>query len=113
MPLDLFKWNMNRFQQRWIWIQARGAAAPKVWPDGKPDANEDAAAHGAGVGFDEDADDSDNLTGKITFARGDVESGMAQSAVIVEKTYTTQGIHTKHILKHNLSLFNRIQCLAA
>jgi CO/xanthine dehydrogenase Mo-binding subunit len=76
--------------------------APLVWPDGLPGESEEAGAHGAEVGSeDQDSDDRrTNFAGSTTFTQGNVEQGFAAADVVVERTFTTPQVHQSYLEPH-------------
>ena len=76
--------------------------APLVWPDGVPSGSEEAAAHGADVGADGEEEDTTptNVSGERSFTRGDTAAGFADADVIVERTFTTPGLHQSYLEPH-------------
>ncbi len=71
-----------------------------VWPDGVPKAGESLASlHGAEAGGASSVTAS-NVDERRVFARGDVGAGFAESAVIIEKTYTNAWVHQGYLEPH-------------
>ena len=79
--------------------QALAEGAPLVWPQGVPSGSEEAAAHGADVGEDEEeeAQPPSNVSSERDFDYGDIEAGLAEADVIVEYTFTTSAVHQSHL----------------
>lgn len=81
--------------------EALADEAPLVWPDGVPAESEEAAAHGADVGGDEgDSGRPSNVVSPVHFSRGDIEAGLAQAEVVVERTFTTPMVHQGYLEPH-------------
>ena len=82
--------------------QALADDAPLVWPDGVPSGSEEAGAHGADVGAEEEEEEAapSNVSGERSFERGDVAAGFADADIIVERTFTTQGVHQSYVEPH-------------
>ncbi len=82
--------------------QAEDPAAPPVWPDGLPGQSAEAAAHGAGgAGDDGDAGPSSpNVTNRMRFERGDLDAGLAEADAVVERSFTTAGVHQSYLEPH-------------
>lgn len=75
--------------------------APLVWPSGMPGESEEAAAHGADVGGeDEAARKGGNVSHHMQFNRGDVGAGFAGADVVVERTFTTPMVHQSYLEPH-------------
>jgi len=82
--------------------QALAEDAPLVWPEGVPSGSEEGGAHGADVGADEEEENAPptNVSGERSFERGDVAAGFAAADVIVERTFTTPGVHQSYLEPH-------------
>ena len=82
--------------------QALADDAPLVWPDGVPSGSEEAGAHGADVGADEEEAEAapSNVSGERSFERGDTAAGFAEADVIVERTFATPGVHQSYLEPH-------------
>lgn len=82
--------------------QALAEGAPLVWPGGKPGQSEETAAHGADTGGDEDinAERPSNIAGKNRVERGDVEAGLAEADVVIERSFITPMVHQSYIEPH-------------
>lgn len=82
--------------------QALAENAPLVWPEGVPSGSEEAGAHGADVGADEEEEEAapSNVSGERSFERGDMAAGFAEADVIVERTFTTPGVHQSYLEPH-------------
>lgn len=80
--------------------------APLVWPTGKPGEAEDAAAHGAAVGGDEEGDDSkpSNIASRGEFTRGDPATAMAEAHVVVERTFDLSAVHQSPLEPHGCAV---------
>ena len=75
--------------------------APLVWPDGMPSESDEAAAHGADVGGeDETAPKLSNRANHTHFERGDIAAGFAQAEVIVEYNFTVPMVHQNPLETH-------------
>ena len=81
--------------------EALAADAPLVWPDGVPGKSEEAGAHGAGGGAEEEsAKEPSNLMSQTRFDNGDVEAALAAAAVVVDRTFETSGVHQSYLEPH-------------
>ncbi len=82
--------------------QAEAPSAPAVWPDGLPGQSDEAAAHGAGGAGDEGGDGpaSPNVTNRMRFERGDLAAGFAEADAVVERSFTTAGVHQSYLEPH-------------
>ncbi len=81
--------------------QALAENAPLVWPRGVPSESDEAGAHGADVGQDEDEEPQrSNISSHRDYKRGDSEAGFAQADVIVERTYSTSMVHQSYLEPH-------------
>ncbi len=82
--------------------QAEAPGAPPVWPDGLPGQSAEAAAHGAGAAGDDSvaAPSSPNVTNRMTFRRGDLEAGFAAADAVVERQFTSAGVHQSYLEPH-------------
>ncbi len=75
--------------------------APLVWPGGVPGGSGEAAAHGAAVGGEAaESDKPSNVSNRVRFARGDIEAGLAEAAVVVERSFTTSWVHQSYLEPH-------------
>lgn len=75
--------------------------APLVWPGGKPGESEEAAAHGADVGGEEEgATTRSNVANRTHFERGDVTAGFSQADVIIERQFTVSMVHQSPLEPH-------------
>jgi CO/xanthine dehydrogenase Mo-binding subunit len=81
---------------------ALAADAPLVWPGGKPGEAEDAAAHGAAVGSDEEAAGTraSNVASRGEFTRGDPATAFAQADVVIEKSFDLSAVHQSPLEPH-------------
>jgi len=82
--------------------QALAEGAPLVWPGGKPGQSDETAAHGADTGGDEETESErpSNIAGKNRVERGDVEAGLAEAEVIIERNFTTPMVHQSYLEPH-------------
>ncbi len=80
--------------------QALDPQAPEVWPEGKPGASEEAAAHGAAGGGGTKDLGAPNVASRTPFSRGDVAAGLAESDVVIERTFRTAPVHQAYIEPH-------------
>jgi CO/xanthine dehydrogenase Mo-binding subunit len=81
--------------------QAMRDGAPEVLEAGADGAEGDASMHGAATESEsEPVKRPRNVTSVATFKRGDVESGLAASDVIVKGTYRIAGVHHSFIEPH-------------
>ena len=79
--------------------------APLVWPDGMPGESEEAAAHGADVGGEEEgAPQRSNIAKTSNFSRGDIAAGFAEADIIVEREFTTQMVHQSPLETHGCAV---------
>jgi CO/xanthine dehydrogenase Mo-binding subunit len=74
--------------------------APLVWPAGMPGDSEEAAAHGADVGGEEEDGRQGNVANRTQFNRGDVQAGLAEADVVVEAKFTTPMAHQSYLEPH-------------
>jgi len=81
--------------------EALAPGAPLVWPTGVPKGGGEGGAHGADVGGPKERKVS-NIVGGQNYERGDVIAGFAESAVVVERTFTTAGVHQSGVEPHSL-----------
>jgi len=85
--------------------EAMAPDAPLVWPTGKPGESEEAAAHGADVGGEEeDAPQLSNVAKSLKFERGDVAAGFAEADIILERTFTTPMVHQAPLETHGCAI---------
>ena len=83
--------------------QAMAQDAPLVWPDGVPGASDDASAHGATTDSNNsESNGQSNLAARKLFQRGDVDKGLAQSDIVVQHNYETQGVHQGYLETHGM-----------
>ena len=80
--------------------QALAAGAPRVWPDGVPGDDDEAAAHGAAVSGEREAAPLSNLSGVNRLRRGDPEAALAAAHVVVERSYDTSMVHQSYLEPH-------------
>jgi len=81
--------------------EAMRDGAPEVLETGADGAEGDASMHGAATESEsEPVKRPRNVTSVATFKRGDVESGLAASEVIVKGTYRIAGVHHSFIEPH-------------
>lgn len=71
--------------------------APLVWPSGKPGESGEAAAHGADVGGGGGSQKPSNKGRDITFAQGEIATGLEQADEIIELTFTTPMVHQGYL----------------
>ncbi len=75
--------------------------APLVWPGGKPGQSDEDAAHGADTDSEEEeAEVPSNVSGTNRVERGDIEKGLAEADVIIERRYSTAMIHQGYLEPH-------------
>lgn len=83
--------------------QAISEDAQLVWPDGVPGASDDAGAHGAST---EDTKSNyakhGNIASHNLFQRGDVERGLDEADVVVERIFETQAVHQSYLETHGI-----------
>lgn len=85
--------------------EAMAEDAPLVWPDGMPGESEEAAAHGADVGGEEEgAPKLSNVAKTTHFSRGDLSTGFAGADVIIEREYTTPMVHQSPLETHGCAV---------
>ena len=80
--------------------EALAPDAPLVWPDGLPGASDEAAAHGADVGGEEEKPRASNVAQTVHFTRGDVQRGLEEADVVLEYTFTTPWVHQSYLEPH-------------
>jgi len=82
--------------------QALAADSPAVWPNGRPGASAEAAAHGAAAAEDDQstAPSSPNAASRVAFDRGDLAAGFAAAHAIVERELRTSGVHQSYLEPH-------------
>lgn len=85
--------------------EAMAPDAPLVWPDGMPGESEEAAAHGADVGGDDDGSAKRSNVAKTThFTRGDVEAGFIEADIVLEREFTTPMVHQSPLETHGCAV---------
>ncbi|MDQ4077403.1 MAG: molybdopterin-dependent oxidoreductase, partial [Chloroflexota bacterium] len=81
--------------------EALAEDAPLVWPGGVPGGSEEAGAHGAEVeGEAGEGGKPSNISNRVHFSRGDVDAGLAQADILVERTFTTSMVHQSYLEPH-------------
>jgi CO/xanthine dehydrogenase Mo-binding subunit len=81
--------------------EAMAGDAPLVWPNGMPGESDEAAAHGADVGGEDGASRKpSNITSRTHFNHGDVEAGLAEADIVIERTFTTPMVHQNPLETH-------------
>jgi CO/xanthine dehydrogenase Mo-binding subunit len=73
--------------------------APILWPEGVPSEGEDMTATHAAIDKEEVKEERapSNIHEENRFARGDVEKGLAEADVVVDRTYTTPIVHQSYL----------------
>jgi len=72
--------------------------APRVGPGGGGDTEEELSMHGAEAGAaDETAPEGPNIATTSHLTRGDVEAGLREADVVIERTYTTSMLHQGYL----------------
>jgi CO/xanthine dehydrogenase Mo-binding subunit len=80
-------------------LEAMAADAPVVLDHGAAGL-EDAGAHGATGGGQEEAERPPNVTAAVDFTEGDVEAALAGSAAVVRRRYVLPAVHQGFIETH-------------
>ena len=81
-------------------VAAADRSAPLVQP-GLQGASSEAGAHGAAAAAQEDEEKpAGNVASRVKFARGDIERGLRDSAVVVRRTFRTAVVHQAYIEPH-------------
>jgi CO/xanthine dehydrogenase Mo-binding subunit len=80
--------------------QALAEGAPLVAPDAEVEADEEEAGHATVAAAEAVASAPSNVASRYHFTRGDVQQGMAQAAVVVERTYRTSRLHQAALEPH-------------
>ncbi|HBY97496.1 MAG TPA: xanthine dehydrogenase [Chloroflexi bacterium] len=82
-------------------LEAMHDDAPLVWPEGVPrEAEHTAEVHaGAAAGGGEE-ETAGNIAATVHFHRGDVDAGLAEADLVVERTYRTNVVHQAYIESH-------------
>jgi len=82
-------------------VQAMADGAASVWPHGLESEHDVASTHGpGGPGEACAARAASNVHGHLATRRGDVETGLAESAVVVRRTYCTSRLHQAYLEPH-------------
>lgn len=73
--------------------------APILWPEGVPSEGEDMTATHAAVDKEapKEKRDPSNIHEENRFVRGDVEKGLAEADIVVERTYYTPIVHQSYL----------------
>lgn len=81
--------------------QALAHDTPLVWPDGLPGKSDEAGAHGAEVGDDDDGESrGSNISDTREWSRGNLAAGLAAADVVVERNFTTSMVHQSYLEPH-------------
>ncbi|HEV2440401.1 MAG TPA: xanthine dehydrogenase family protein molybdopterin-binding subunit [bacterium] len=81
-------------------VAAADRSAPLVQP-GLQGASSEAGAHGAAAAAQEEEEKAPgNVASQVKFARGDIERGLRESAVVVRRTFRTAVVHQAYIEPH-------------
>lgn len=80
-------------------VAAADRSAPLVQP-GLRGASAEGGAHGAAAAQQEQEEAPGNVASQVTFARGDIERGLRDSAVVVRRTFRTAVVHQAYIEPH-------------
>jgi CO/xanthine dehydrogenase Mo-binding subunit len=79
-------------------LEAMRADAPRVGPEGAGDSEEELSMHGAEAGAaDETEPHAPNVATTSHLTHGDVEAGLREADVVVERTYTTSMLHQGYL----------------
>lgn len=85
--------------------EAMAPDAPLVWPEGMPGESEEAAAHGADVGGEEEGKSQRSNVAKTTnFVRGDLAAGFSKADIILEREFTTPMVHQSPLETHGCAI---------
>lgn len=83
-------------------VYAASDEAPVIWPDGLPNEGEDLTAAHAAV--DKDGEEEErphtNIIDETHFKRGDVEQGLREADIVVERVYRTPLVHQTYMEPH-------------
>ncbi|MFN8525436.1 MAG: xanthine dehydrogenase family protein molybdopterin-binding subunit [Chloroflexota bacterium] len=82
-------------------IAAMQPGAAPIWPGGSPGVSAEAAEHGIDpLGPASRASSSPNVTGSLEHSRGDVEAGLREADVVIERRYHTAPVHQGYLEPH-------------
>jgi CO/xanthine dehydrogenase Mo-binding subunit len=82
-------------------LEAMKPDAPRVGPGHGGDTEEELSMHGAEAGAaDETQPKAPNVDTTSQLQRGDVEAGLAEADVVIERTYTTSMVHQGYLEPH-------------
>ena len=98
-------WSLSNMIRSRSFASMRDALAPDaplVWASGSPGETDEAAAHGADVGGNEEAAEPSNKGGENRFERGDVAAGFAEADLIIEREFTTSIVHQSYLEPHSV-----------
>ena len=85
--------------------EALAKDAPLVWPGGSPGEDEEAAAHGADVGGDEEvAEARSNVANQSHFERGDIAAGLAEADLVIERQFGLAMVHQSPMETHSCAI---------
>jgi CO/xanthine dehydrogenase Mo-binding subunit len=83
-------------------LDAMADGAPVIWPNGLPKEGADLTAQHAAVDkqTDEQEKAPSNIHGENHFVRGDVEQGLREADLVIERTYKTPIVHQGYLEPH-------------
>ncbi|MFL5698865.1 MAG: xanthine dehydrogenase family protein molybdopterin-binding subunit, partial [Ktedonobacteraceae bacterium] len=83
-------------------LAALADGAPVIWPNGLPKEGADLTAQHAAVDkqTDEQEKAPSNIHGENHFARGDIEQGLKEADLVIERTYKTPIVHQSYLEPH-------------